>query len=41
MVGEGVFTNFVNTSRGDVFAKFVKKTLCEISINKRLKEWYE
>lgn len=31
MVGEGVFTNFVHTSRGDVFAKFVKKTLHEIT----------
>lgn len=33
MVVEGVFTKFVNTSRDDVFEKFVKKTLCEISLN--------
>lgn len=31
MVVEGVFTKFVNTSRDDVFAKVVKKTLTEIN----------
>lgn len=25
MVGEGVFMNFVNSSRDDIFAKFVKR----------------
>lgn len=35
MIGEGVFTNFVNTSRDDIFAKFVKKTLYVITVNKR------
>jgi hypothetical protein len=31
LVVEGVFTKFVNTSRDDIFAKFVKKTLSETS----------
>ncbi|PJN54332.1 hypothetical protein PAEVO_10530 [Paenibacillus sp. GM2FR] len=32
MVVNGVFTKFVNTSRDDVFEKFVKKTLSEILV---------